>query len=86
MVITREIKDEIKLSVSSAIIAVLTEDAFVKTIVEKVSECVAKTLKERVADLEKKVDVIHKRVDHEKQENEVIIDALKSEIRMLKTE
>nr|CAH7743578.1 unnamed protein product [Callosobruchus chinensis] len=86
MVITREIRDEVKLSVASAITDVLTEDTFIKTIVDKVSECVAKTLKDRVASLEQKVDVIHKRVDQEKQENQVIIDALRKEIAVLKTD
>nr|CAH7748838.1 unnamed protein product [Callosobruchus chinensis] len=69
MVITREIRDEVKLSVASAVPDELTEDTFIKTIVEKVSKCVAKTLKDRVARLEQKVDLIHKRVDQEKQEN-----------------
>nr|CAH7734081.1 unnamed protein product [Callosobruchus chinensis] len=86
MVITREIRDEVKLSVARAITDVLTEDTFIKKIVDKVSECVAKTLKDRVASLEQKVDVIHKRVDQEKQENQVIIDALRKEIAVLKTD
>nr|CAH7723918.1 unnamed protein product [Callosobruchus chinensis] len=76
MVITREIRDEVKLSVASAITDVLTEDTFIKTVVDKVSECVAKTLKDRVASLEQK----------EKQENQVIIDALRKEIAVLKTD
>nr|CAH7734080.1 unnamed protein product [Callosobruchus chinensis] len=79
MVITREIRDEVKLSVARAITDVLTEDTFIKKIVDKVSECVAKTLKDRVASLEQKVDVIHK-------QNQVIIDALRKEIAVLKTD
>nr|CAI5840026.1 unnamed protein product [Callosobruchus analis] len=55
MVITREIRDEIKLSVSSSINSILKNDEFLDQLVQKVMESIAKTLEAKFIELEKKV-------------------------------
>nr|CAI5826918.1 unnamed protein product [Callosobruchus analis] len=75
MVITREIRDEIKLSVSSSINSILKNDEFLDQLVQKVTESIAKTLEAKFIELEKKV-----------ADNSTGIVELKEETALLKYE
>nr|CAI5850771.1 unnamed protein product [Callosobruchus analis]CAI5857167.1 unnamed protein product [Callosobruchus analis] len=56
MVITRDIRDEIKNSVSSSINSMLKDDEFVNLLVQKVTNSITKTLEARFVELEQKVE------------------------------
>lgn len=73
MVITREISDEIKNSVSKSIQSVLKDDDFINHIVQKVSESVTKSLGSRIAELEKQVKDLNERCEN----NSSVITELK---------
>nr|CAI5817440.1 unnamed protein product [Callosobruchus analis] len=55
MVITRDIRDEIKNSVSSSINSMLKDDEFVNLLVQKLTNSITKTLEARFVELEQKV-------------------------------
>nr|CAI5855968.1 unnamed protein product [Callosobruchus analis] len=78
MVLTRGCRDEIKWSVTSSIASVLEQDDFLKQIIQKVSEAVAKTLQE-------KFDQWHENVK-ELISNSPVIGDPKCEVGTLKTE
>ncbi|KAG5895665.1 hypothetical protein JTB14_026988 [Gonioctena quinquepunctata] len=61
MVITREIRDEMRNSVSTSINSVLKEEAFIKLIVEKVSDSLTKTLGEKIGELEQRINETNKK-------------------------
>ncbi|KAG5891692.1 hypothetical protein JTB14_021162 [Gonioctena quinquepunctata] len=82
MVITREIRDEIRNSVSTSINSVLKEEAFIKLIVEKVSDSLTKTLGEKIGELEQKINETNKKC----VENSTVIEELKEETAVLKSE
>nr|CAH7742037.1 unnamed protein product [Callosobruchus chinensis] len=75
MVITREIRDEIKSSVtvSSGIRSALKDDDFMKIIVNRVTDNILKTLGERISQLEQKIE-------------KSFVNNLKKESAMLKSE
>nr|CAI5856437.1 unnamed protein product [Callosobruchus analis] len=75
MVITRDIRDEIKISVSSTINSVLKSDEFLDQLIQKVTENVIKTLEARFAELEKKL-----------HDNSSVIMELKEETGLLRYE
>nr|CAI5847105.1 unnamed protein product [Callosobruchus analis] len=75
MVITRDIRDEIKNSVSSGINSILRSDEFLDQLIQKVTENVAKTLKVRFTELEKKL-----------ADNSAVIVELKEETALLRYE
>nr|CAI5844495.1 unnamed protein product [Callosobruchus analis] len=77
ILITREIRDEIRNSVASSISS-LKEDDFLTRIAQKVTEIVAKTIEEKMYRLEKKVkECIH---------NSPVVEELKGEVAVLKSE
>ncbi|KAG5868260.1 hypothetical protein JTB14_016413 [Gonioctena quinquepunctata] len=82
MVITREIRDEIRNSVSTSINSVLKEEAFIKLIVEKVSDSLTKTLGEKIGELEQKINETNKKC----VENSTVIEELKEGTAVLKSE
>ncbi|KAG5881976.1 hypothetical protein JTB14_011145 [Gonioctena quinquepunctata] len=82
MVITREIRDEIRNSVSTSINSVLKEEAFIKLLVEKVSDSLTKTLGEKIGELEQKINETNKKCI----ENSTVIEELKEETAALKSE
>nr|CAI5831401.1 unnamed protein product [Callosobruchus analis] len=55
MVITKEIRDEIKNTVSSCITSILADDEFLTRIAQKVSDTVGKTIEIRIAGIEQKL-------------------------------
>ncbi|VEN42881.1 unnamed protein product [Callosobruchus maculatus] len=79
MVITRELRDEIKNSVSTCIASILKEDDFFQRIAQKVTDSVIKTLEERISSLEQKVKEIN-------LSNNNILADVKDETAMLKSE
>nr|CAI5829100.1 unnamed protein product [Callosobruchus analis] len=58
MVVTREIREEIKNSVSTSITSLLKEYALISRIVEKVTDSVIKTIQGRLSQLEEKVETL----------------------------
>nr|CAI5817557.1 unnamed protein product [Callosobruchus analis] len=79
MVITREIRDEIKASISSSINYFLKNDDFIKELVQKVTDSVVKTISTRITQLEQKVEGII-------LDNSAVVRELKDETKMLKAE
>nr|CAI5870495.1 unnamed protein product [Callosobruchus analis] len=78
MVITREIREEIKHSVSTSITSLLKDDEFIVRIVQKVSDGVIKTVEDRLSRLEEKVNRL--------TDNSTVIQDLKAEVNALKSE
>nr|CAI5841198.1 unnamed protein product [Callosobruchus analis]CAI5848245.1 unnamed protein product [Callosobruchus analis] len=78
MVLTREIRDEIKGTVSHTINSILNEE-YVKQLVEKVTDSIVKTLERRIAHIEEKLEKIIK-------ENSTVITDIKEEAAILKSE
>nr|CAI5866578.1 unnamed protein product [Callosobruchus analis] len=78
MVITREIREEIKHSVSTSITSLLKDDEFIDRIVQKVSDGVIKTVEDRLSRLEEKVNRL--------TDNSTVIQDLKAEVNALKSE
>nr|CAI5830707.1 unnamed protein product [Callosobruchus analis] len=74
----REIREEIKNSVTSSVASLLKQDDFIKQIIQKVTEAVEKTLQEKFDQLQEKVK--------EFVCNSPVIGDLKSEIAALKAE
>nr|CAI5823233.1 unnamed protein product [Callosobruchus analis]CAI5826486.1 unnamed protein product [Callosobruchus analis]CAI5861510.1 unnamed protein product [Callosobruchus analis] len=79
MVITREIREEIKNSVTYTINSILKEEGFIDKLVQKVSDNLAKTISE-------KIDQLRRDFDKVCQENSTVIRELKEETNMLKME
>nr|CAI5828571.1 unnamed protein product [Callosobruchus analis] len=79
MVITKEIRDEIKASITSSINSFLKNDDFTKDLVQKVTDSVVKTISARITKLEEKVEEII-------LDNSTVIRELKDETKMLKAE
>nr|CAH7749704.1 unnamed protein product [Callosobruchus chinensis] len=79
MVVTREVRDEIKNCVASSVSAVLNDDAFINRVAEKVADNIAKTLVTRMNDLEKKIEDII-------SSNSTVVNDLKEETSMLRAE
>nr|CAI5856793.1 unnamed protein product [Callosobruchus analis] len=87
MVITREIRDEIRNSVASSISSLLKEDDFLTRIAQKVTEIVAKTIEEKMDKLEKKiVEVLKGEVAVLKSENVRIFNLPEKKNEDLSTE
>nr|CAI5848846.1 unnamed protein product [Callosobruchus analis] len=80
MVITREIREEIKHSVSTSITSLLKDDEFIVRIVQKVSDGVIKTVEDRLSRLEEKVNRL---TDNTRS---TVIQDLKAEVNALKSE
>nr|CAI5826572.1 unnamed protein product [Callosobruchus analis] len=78
MVITREIREEIKHSVSTSITSLLKDDEFIVRIVQKVSDGVIKAVEDRLSRLEEKVNRL--------TDNSTVIQDLKAEVNALKSE
>nr|CAH7749741.1 unnamed protein product [Callosobruchus chinensis] len=55
MVITREIRDEIKSAVSNSITLILKDQTFLQSLVEKVADSVTKSLAGKLVELEEKI-------------------------------
>nr|CAH7765595.1 unnamed protein product [Callosobruchus chinensis] len=78
MVLTREVRDEIKNVVSQSIQSILNDEQ-VKRIIEKVVDGVTKTIEERIGRLEQKIEAIA-------LENSTVIRDIKEEAAILKSE
>nr|CAI5851660.1 unnamed protein product [Callosobruchus analis] len=79
MVITRELRDEIKNSVSSCIASIVKEDDFFQRIAQKVTDSVIKTLEKRISSLEQNINEIN-------LSNNNILADIKDETATLKSE
>nr|CAI5844097.1 unnamed protein product [Callosobruchus analis] len=79
MFVTRELRDEIKSSVSSCISSALKDDDFIKAVVKKVTGAIVKTLGERVSELVHKIGRIQ-------ANNGTVVNDLKEETALLKSE
>nr|CAI5818020.1 unnamed protein product [Callosobruchus analis] len=79
MVVTREVRDEIKNSVMSSVNAVLNDDTFINRVAQKVADNIAKTLVARMDNLEKKIEDII-------SSNSTVVNDLKEETVMLRSE
>nr|CAI5836192.1 unnamed protein product [Callosobruchus analis] len=79
MVLTRELRDEIKSSVSSCISSALKDDDFIKAVVKKVTDVIVKTLGERISELEEKIERIRSNYS-------TVVNDLKEETALLKSE
>nr|CAI5820835.1 unnamed protein product [Callosobruchus analis] len=79
MVLTREIREEIKYSVSSSIHSILKEEQFIDMLIEKVTDGVTKTISAKIAQLEQKIDKIS-------QENSLVVKELREETSILRQE
>nr|CAI5832948.1 unnamed protein product [Callosobruchus analis] len=75
MVITREIRDEMKSAVSNSITLILKEQEFLQPLAEKVAASVTKSLEGKLAELEKII-----------LNNSTVIKELKEETAMLQME
>nr|CAI5859028.1 unnamed protein product [Callosobruchus analis] len=78
MVITKEIRDEIKNTVSSCITSILADDEFLTRIVQKVSDTVEKPIEIRTAGIEQKLQEMNLK-------NNTIFKDLKDETANLRT-
>nr|CAI5840502.1 unnamed protein product [Callosobruchus analis] len=78
MVLTRDIREEIKSVVSQSIKSILNDDQ-VKRIIEKVVDGVTKTIEERIGRLEQKIETTI-------TENSTVIADIKEEAAILKSE
>nr|CAI5858774.1 unnamed protein product [Callosobruchus analis] len=79
MVLTREIRDEIKMSISNGIKSLLKEEDFIKHLVEKVADSVTKNLSTKIAELEQKLEKLE-------ADNSTVIADIKEEMAIMKTE
>ncbi|CAH1116388.1 unnamed protein product [Phaedon cochleariae] len=82
MVITREIREEIKNSVRTTIHSILSEENFIEQIVQKVSDSVAKTVGIKIAGIEKKISEMNKKF----AVDSTVIKELKEETSLLESE
>nr|CAI5825339.1 unnamed protein product [Callosobruchus analis] len=79
MVLTREIRDEIRNSLSNDIKSLLIEEEFIKHLAEKVADSVTKNLGTKVAELEQKLEKFE-------TDNSSVIADIKEEMAIVKTE
>nr|CAH7724151.1 unnamed protein product [Callosobruchus chinensis] len=75
MVITREIRDEIKSAVSNSITLILKDQTFLQSLVETLADSVTKSLAGKLVELEEKI-----------VNNSTVIKELKEETAMLQVE
>lgn len=86
MVLTREQKDEIKAAINVAIKEMWMDEAFIKTLVDKVSTEIAKSVNKKIAACEEEIINIKNDLNQIKTESNKKIDSLNSAINNLHDE
>lgn len=84
MVLTRDIREEIESSVSQALNKCMKNDSFIKTIVNKVTEAVIKTINNKLLNLEETVQKFQSKQSELKSDLEEKINKLEDEIQEAK--